>query len=249
MNIWYNFSFLFSRRYSTIIGKYQKKKKKKKKKKAARTSLLHWRKKVLNIEGGGGSKLGIDRLTKGHEGAQCILKLLGALGPAAHATPVPTPMFYWSLAQTNAIFTFALAFYVYVDQWVDQFWSLPFSCGPLDKAWMKSLRTSVLSLSAGYNVPLKIPTGGISYQIAKMLHHWTKNSIITISSTANFSPFDSRRNGPIGQHVLTGWLLAVYSNLLLNLAFVDLATNSPFLGAFIKTDQCKRLLKTDKNKI
>ena len=35
----------------------------------------------------------------------------------------------------------------------------------------------------------------------------------------------SRRNCPIGQHFLTGWLLAHYSNLLLNLAFVTRSVN------------------------
>ena len=46
-------------------------------------------------------------------GAQCISKLLGGGWPLLHPpTPlVPTPMFYWSLEQTNAIFTCALSFF------------------------------------------------------------------------------------------------------------------------------------------
>ena len=43
-------------------------------------------------------------------------KIMGGdeLTSAAPIPSVPTPMFYWSLAQKNAIFTFALSFVYYV---------------------------------------------------------------------------------------------------------------------------------------
>ena len=47
----------------------------------------------------------------GHDGVGAGEQCISMLAPAAHPTPVPTPMFYWSLAQTNAIFTYALSFY------------------------------------------------------------------------------------------------------------------------------------------
>ena len=66
--------------------------------------------------GSGGAKLGIDRFIWGGMSGEGTMnfKFIGGggamLASAAHPTPVPTPMFYWSLAQTNAIFTCALSF-------------------------------------------------------------------------------------------------------------------------------------------
>ena len=66
------------------------------------------------FEGGRGvTNRGIDRFIGGVRGGTMHFKIIGGGGLAPAAHPAPTHRFYWSLLQTNVIFTFALSCFTF----------------------------------------------------------------------------------------------------------------------------------------